>query len=53
MLALNVPKTTILLFLAAMLEKRRDRREAVDFQIFLTSTVDSIEQMKTNPEYQR
>jgi len=53
MFALNVPDTTILLFPIAMLEKRRDRQETVDFQLFLTNTVDAIAKMKPDPEYQR
>jgi hypothetical protein len=53
MLALNVPGTTILLFPIAMLEKRRDRNESVDFRRFLANTADAIEKMKGNPEYQR
>ncbi len=53
MFALNVPNSTILLFPIAMLEKRRDRDETVDFQMFLTNTVDAITMMKADPAYQR
>jgi hypothetical protein len=53
MLALNVPKTTILLFPIGMLEKRRDRNEAVEFRLFLKNTADAITQMKSDPEYKR
>ena len=51
--ALNVPNTTILLFPMAMLEKRRDLREAVDFSLFLQNTVEAIAKMRANPEYHR
>lgn len=53
MFAINVPHSTILMFPMGMLEKRRDRRETVDFRLFLTNTVDAIGQMKKDPEYQR
>lgn len=53
MFALNVPNTTIILFPIAMLEKRRDREETVDFPLFLTNTVDAMAKMKADPEYQR
>lgn len=53
MFALNVPNTTILLFPIAMLEKRRDQHETVDFQMFLTNTVEAITKMKADPAYQR
>lgn len=53
MLAVNVPKTTVLLFPIAMLEKRRDRNEHVDFRLFLTNTREAIKTMRANPDYQR
>ena len=53
MFAVNVPKTTVLLFPITMLEKRRDSNEDVDFGLFLKNTREAIEKMKANPEYQR
>lgn len=50
---LQVPRTTVLVFPIAMLEKRRDRREPVDFVLFLDSTVATMADMRRKPEYQR
>ena len=51
--AVNVPRTSVFLFPVAMLEKRRDGNETVDFAAFLENTVDAIETRKDNSEYRR
>lgn len=49
----NVPKTTVQAFPIAMLEKRRDQRERVEFSLFLSKMVASISEMRQQPGYQR
>lgn len=51
--ALRVPKTTVIVFPIAMLQKRRDRREQVSFRMFHEDTIAAIEKMKADPEYHR
>jgi hypothetical protein len=50
---LNVPMTTITVAPIAMLEKRQDRDDRIDFREFLSNTVDAVRKMEENPEYQR
>lgn len=53
MFALNVARTSVLLFPVAMLEKRRDKNEHIDFSDFLNNTIAAIKTAATNSEYQR
>lgn len=50
---LNVPSTSITIAPVSMLEKRQHRGDRIDFQAFISNTLDAVREMEKNPEYQR
>jgi len=51
--ALNIPRTSVFAFPIANLEKRRDRKEHVDFPFFFANMIEELRRMSQSPEYRR
>jgi Domain of unknown function (DUF3806) len=52
-LALQYPKTTVIVFPGSMIAKRVDRGERVDFASLLREVHTQVNEMKSDPEYKR
>ena len=51
--AMNYPKTSVVLFPIAMIEKRATREEVIDLPTLVSNTIATVERSIQNPEYQR